>query len=65
MLEHFRIADANSTEMNEDNKVSSYFDLMEEQKSITDKGGTMRLGSWKCDIAEGTLAHTNLWLNTN
>jgi CTP synthase len=31
--------------------------LMEDQKTITDKGGTMRLGSWKCDIKEGTLAH--------
>jgi CTP synthase len=31
--------------------------LMEAQKSITDKGGTMRLGAWKCDIKEGTLAH--------
>ena len=31
-------------------------DLMEEQKTITDKGGTMRLGAWKCNIKEGTLA---------
>jgi CTP synthase len=31
--------------------------LMEDQKTITDKGGTMRLGSWKCDISEGSLAH--------
>jgi CTP synthase len=31
--------------------------LMENQKTITDKGGTMRLGSWKCDISEGSLAH--------
>jgi CTP synthase len=30
---------------------------MEEQKTITDKGGTMRLGAWKCDIKEHTLAH--------
>jgi CTP synthase len=30
---------------------------MEDQKTITDKGGTMRLGAWKCDITEGTLAH--------
>jgi CTP synthase len=30
---------------------------MEEQKTITDKGGTMRLGAWKCDIKENTLAY--------
>ncbi|HBY70224.1 MAG TPA: CTP synthase, partial [Flavobacteriaceae bacterium] len=24
--------------------------LMEDQKSITDMGGTMRLGAWKCDV---------------
>ncbi len=29
---------------------------MEEQKTITDKGGTMRLGAWKCDIKPGSLA---------
>jgi len=27
-------------------------DLMEEQKGITDKGGTMRLGAYKCDLAK-------------
>lgn len=32
-------------------------DLMEEQKGVTEKGGTMRLGSYPCDIKEGTLAH--------
>jgi CTP synthase len=31
-------------------------DLMEEQKSVTDKGGTMRLGGYKCRITKGTLA---------
>ena len=31
--------------------------LMEEQKNITDKGGTMRLGAWKCDLTPGSLAH--------
>ena len=38
---------ANSTEMN---PATSYkvIDLMEEQKSITDKGGTMRLGAYDC-----------------
>jgi CTP synthase len=48
--------DANSTEMKAN---SSYpiISLMEEQKTITDKGGTMRLGAWKCNINENTLAH--------
>lgn len=47
---------ANSTEMN-DSTQFPVISLMEQQKSITDKGGTMRLGAWKCDIVEGTLAH--------
>jgi len=49
-------ADANSTEMNEKTK-NPVVNLMEEQKTITDKGGTMRLGAWKCDIRPNTLAH--------
>jgi CTP synthase len=48
--------DANSTEMNSQTS-HAVIDLMEEQKTITDKGGTMRLGSWKCDLLEGSLAH--------
>ena len=32
-------------------------DMMEEQKKITTKGGTMRLGSYPCDVKPGTLAH--------
>ena len=47
---------ANSTEMNESTPFP-VISLMEEQKDITDKGGTMRLGSWKCNILEGTLAN--------
>jgi CTP synthase len=47
--------DANSTEMNPS---SSYpiISLMEDQKQITEKGGTMRLGAWKCEIEENTKA---------
>ncbi len=46
---------ANSTEMDPrtDNPV---IDIMEEQKSITHMGGTMRLGSWKCKLKDDTLA---------
>lgn len=48
--------DANSTEMNQET-AHPVINLMEEQKNVTHKGGTMRLGAWKCDIKEGTLAH--------
>ncbi len=30
---------------------------MEEQKSVKDKGGTMRLGAWKCSIIKDTLCY--------
>jgi CTP synthase len=49
-------ADANSTEMNP-NTTHPVVNLMEEQKTITDKGGTMRLGAWKCNIKPDTLAY--------
>lgn len=49
-------ADANSTEMNQETP-HPVISLMEEQKNVTQKGGTMRLGAWKCDLKEGSLAH--------
>jgi CTP synthase len=49
--------EANSTEMNEET-AHPVIALMEEQKTITDKGGTMRLGAWKCDLSEGSLAQS-------
>ncbi|ULC58556.1 CTP synthase [Flaviramulus sp. BrNp1-15] len=49
------IADADSTEMNPDTK-NPVIDLMEDQKTITDKGGTMRLGAWDCDLKMGSAA---------
>jgi CTP synthase len=52
-----KLKDANSTEMNEETPYP-VISIMEEQKNVTDKGGTMRLGAWKCDITERTLAHT-------
>ena len=48
--------DANSTEMNE-HTAHPVVNLMEEQKTVTDKGGTMRLGAWKCDIKKDSLAY--------
>jgi CTP synthase len=47
--------DAHSFEMNPETP-DAVIDMMEEQKKITHKGGTMRLGSYPCDIKEGTLA---------
>lgn len=51
------LKEANSTEMNESTP-NPVISIMEEQKNITDKGGTMRLGSWKCDLEENTLAYS-------
>ena len=48
--------EANTTEMNPES-AHPVISLMEEQKKITDKGGTMRLGAWSCALEEGTLAH--------
>ena len=42
---------ADSTEMNEKTEYP-VIDLMEEQKGITEKGGTMRLGAYKCQIVD-------------
>ena len=41
------LKDANSTEM-DPSTPDNVIDLMEEQKSITEKGGTMRLGAYDC-----------------
>ena len=51
------IQDADSTEMNPDTP-DPVIDMMEEQKKITMKGGTMRLGSYPCIIKENTLAYS-------
>ncbi len=51
------IKDADSTEMQEDTS-NPVIDMMEEQKKITMKGGTMRLGSYPCEIKENTLAYS-------
>ena len=43
------LKDANSIEMDE-NCPNPVINLMEEQKSVTEKGGTMRLGAWDCKL---------------
>ncbi len=50
------IKDAQSAEM-DPHADEPVIDMMEEQKKITTKGGTMRLGSYPCEIKEGSLAH--------
>jgi CTP synthase len=48
---------ADSTEFN---RRTPYpvIDLMEEQKNVTEKGGTMRLGAYPCEIKKNTKAHS-------
>lgn len=48
--------DAHSAEMNPDSS-HPVIDIMEEQKKITDMGGTMRLGACACELKKGTIAH--------
>ena len=45
--------DANSSEM-DTNTPHNVIDLMEEQKTVTQKGGTMRLGVYACELREGS-----------
>ena len=45
--------DANSREMDEQTP-HNVIDIMEEQKSITQMGGTMRLGAYECELVKGS-----------
>ena len=47
--------DANSAEMDPETP-HNVIDIMEEQKSITQMGGTMRLGAYDCELVEGSRA---------
>ena len=49
------LSDAVSTEVNP-STAHPVINLMEDQKSTTIKGGTMRLGAYQCAIKEGSLA---------
>ena len=46
-------ADANSNEMDEATR-HNVIDMMEEQKNITQMGGSMRLGGYECELIEGS-----------
>src|SRR5690606_7763868 len=52
------LKEAHSTEMDPDCK-EPVIDLMEEQKKITAKGGTMRLGAYACEVKKDSLAYTS------
>ncbi|PIX33707.1 MAG: CTP synthase [Bacteroidetes bacterium CG_4_8_14_3_um_filter_31_14] len=47
--------DAHSTEMSR-TTTHPVIDLMEEQKEVTEKGGTMRLGAYQCNLVKGSIA---------
>jgi CTP synthase len=49
------LVDAHSTEMDPHN-FNPVINMMEEQKKITKMGGTMRLGSYPCELKDGSLA---------
>ena len=49
-------SDANSAEM-DDKTPHNVIDMMEEQKSITQMGGTMRLGGYDCELVKGSCAY--------
>lgn len=49
------LENANSHEFDE-NSPYLVIDLMDEQKKIKDKGGTMRLGAWPCVLSDDSLA---------
>ncbi len=50
------LAGANSEEMQE-NPPYPVIHLLPEQRHVADKGASMRLGSWDCNLVNGTLAH--------
>ncbi len=49
------LKDANSEEFDEDT-LNPVIHIMDDQKTVENKGGTMRLGSYPCILKEGTLA---------
>jgi len=56
------LAGANSAEFDE-RSPHPVIHLMHDQHAVSDKGGTMRLGSYLCRLGEGTLAHKMYGVN--
>ena len=52
-----KLQGANSTEMDPDTP-HPVIDILPEQKELSDKGGTMRLGAYPAILEEGTLVHS-------
>jgi CTP synthase len=52
-----KLARANSREFDKDGD-TCVIDLMPDQHGVVDKGGTMRLGAYACEIGEGTIARS-------
>ncbi|MBK8478153.1 MAG: CTP synthase [Opitutaceae bacterium] len=50
-----KLTDANSTEFNPDTE-DAVIDFMADQRGVTDKGATMRLGAYDCRLRPGTHA---------
>lgn len=50
------LSDANSREMDTETP-NNVIDIMEEQKNITQMGGTMRLGAYECELVKGSRAY--------
>ena len=51
-----QMEDANSTEFNESTPYP-VIDYMPDQRGVTEKGGTMRLGQYECKLTDGSHAH--------
>lgn len=51
-----KLEGADSTEMAAKTKYP-VIDLMDSQQNVTEKGGTMRLGAYKCELREGSKAY--------
>lgn len=50
------LSNANSSELDEHN-LQPVINLMQTQRTVSDKGGTMRLGNWVCCLTTGTKAY--------
>lgn len=57
-----QLEDAHTVEIKQ-SALNPVIAMMEEQKNISDMGGTMRLGAYPCSIKEGTIAH-DVYQNT-
>ncbi|MGC9328415.1 MAG: glutamine amidotransferase-related protein, partial [Candidatus Hinthialibacter sp.] len=52
---HLHMAGASSTEFDSDSEFP-VISLLDEQRKVVDKGGTMRLGAYPCRLKKGTIA---------